>query len=259
MKTAKQKLEILFNEMKRFYAETDFLYADLIQKDASKTYQAQAHKSQVRNLLFKKLVQLSNFDGLPQIFADKDYKELVGYKFSYMGLSLSGTELFRGSRNAGYHANILFDKNYHMGIGDVSNGLYFSTNPQTALSYTREQHSLNLVLKLKAPELKIIDDIELQIKLSNTLNDNFHQDTDIESLLQIKKFFESIEDGTDKNDFANALFDDLSLVAILLGYDAIYDHNFPSFAIFNRGKLCVSQSESERIKTLCGMQPDGMQ
>lgn len=250
--TITEKLEILFNDMTQLYNEAEILCEKNLSDFSDskiKQYKLNYYKTQIKNKLFNKLIKLSNLTEYPQIVTDKDYENLSDFAFSYMGMIFKVNELYRGVRKIDHHKNLLFDADYHTGIGDVSNGIYLSMRYDTALTYTNN-YSKECVLKLKTPNIKVTDDLSLQIALSQILySDNSLSDKN-QDLIEIRTFFENIKDRTAKENFANLLFDDLGLVAILLGYDAIYDHNFPSFALFNRGKICVSETESKRIKNL---------
>jgi len=63
----------------------------------------------------------------------------------------------------------------------------------------------------------------------------------------LKSFIDSIEDEQNQALFQSFFLNNLSFAAIYLGYDAIYNYSYPSFAILNREKICVSQSEYDRI------------
>lgn len=259
--TITEKLEILFNDMTQLYSEAEISCDNLAScfKDPKiKQYKLNFHKMQIKNKLFNKLIKLSNLNEFPQIVPDKDYENLNDFTFSYMGMFFNISELYRGVRKIDHHKNLLFDTDYHTGIGDVSNGIYLSMRYDTALTYTKN-YSNDCVLKLKTPSLKVTDDLSLQIALSQILNENCPLNKANQDLLEIRNFFENIKDKTAKENFINLFFDDLGLVAILLGYDAIYDHNFPSFALFNRGKICVSETESNRIKSLTAQNAHTMQ
>lgn len=248
--TITQKLEILFNEMTKLYgeAETSINNNSILNDSKIDSYKLKTIKNKIKIQLFNKLVKISDLNQFPKIIEDANYDNLNGFMFSYMGVVVCANELYRGVRNINHHANLLFDADYHTGIGDISNGLYSSIRYDTALTYSKN-YNKDYVLKFKTPYLKVIDDLELQIKLSNILNLNHQFGENENKLLEIRTFFEKITNKNDRENFEELLFDDLGILAILLGYDAVYDHNFPSFALFNRGKIYVSESESERIKT----------
>ncbi len=242
MLSTKEKLEILFATMQNYLKEIgetadSFNEAAFLLKNKT-----------LRNELFKTAVYLADFNHLPQIISDEKYQKLPAVNFKYMGFDLKPEELYRGSKIIEHHSNLLCDKNYHLGVGDVCNGLYASLNFQTALSYTRIEPIESLVLKLKIPAARVIDDISLSCDLSRIVEgyEPFN-DEHRETIVNIKNFFEQLPNSAEKNLFSFLLFDDLAIVASLLGYDAIYDHNFPSLAILNREKIVVSQKEFNRI------------
>lgn len=241
--TTKEKLQELFKYMKDAYANVDIGDAFLFS----------FFQKQLRNELFGKLVKLSGYDNLPTIVPDEQYKKMNGFDFNYMSINIRGNEAYCGARDINHHANLLFDETYHFGTGDVSNGLYASINNEIALNYTADLKNTELVLKLKMPDMKIIDDLSISIDLTKIVNGQKATCLSHEKiLLEIKEFFESIEDESERAKFANLFFEDLGLVAILLGYDALYDHHFPAFAMFNRSKIYVSESEYKRIAEKTG-------
>ena len=144
------------------------------------------------------------------------------------------------------------DEVYHHGVGDVCSGLYTSLSSGTALAYTNTTNN-DLVLKLKLSDAKIIDDLSVTLDISavfqgDTCLNTAHQTT----LSEIKNFISSIDDDSHRAEFTFTLLNDLAIIAMFLGYDAMYDHNFPSIAIFNREKICVTENEFERICKLAG-------
>lgn len=240
--TITQKLEQLFQEMLDYLSSCG---------ETSKSFD-ESHKlltdQTLRNLLFKKAILMAEFNNLPTIVSDEKYESLPAIDFRYVGIKFKQKELYRGSKVADHHANLLCDKDYHLGVGDVSNGIYVTPNYDAALAYTRREPLDSLVLKIKLPNANVIDDISISTDLSRVVDGlrAFNSEKQDE-FIQIKKFFENIKNPYDSELFSFMLFDDLGIVATLLKYDALYDHNFPSIAIFNREKIVVSESEYVRI------------
>ena len=201
-----------------------------------------------RTRAFSQMIKSARYTSLPQIVSDEKYKKLAGFYFDYLGLQIKGTELYRGVREIEHHANLLCDEEYHTGIGDVCNGLFAANTYDKAALYKGQDTNLDCVLKFKAPEIKIIDDDTLKIDLSRVFDS---KEPSVEShkqdLKKVKKFISSIKNSEHQDAFFYMLLNDPSLIAILLGYDAVYEHNFPAIAILNRGKIVVSEKEYQRI------------
>jgi hypothetical protein len=142
----------------------------------------------------------------------------------------------------------LCDEEYHTGVGDACNGLFASNMYDKATLYSSKNSKFNCVLRFKAPEMSIIDDATLKIDITRVFEG---QEPSVEShkqvLEEIRDFANNIGDPKYQSAFFYTLLNDPSIIAILLGYDAIYDHNFPAFAILNREKIVVCEKEYERI------------
>ena len=240
--TTTEKLEHLFSTLKRHLQ-----LKGISAKEFDESSYLLSGKS-LRNELFKEMIKISNYTKKPQVVSIEKYRTLPACNFAFLGTQIKSDELYRGSKIIEHHANLLCDEKYHVGVGDISNGLYATTSFNTALDYTRREPMPGLVLKLKIPEAKIIDDITLGVDLSRVLDGWLTTVDEHQPVLEdLANFVAEIQDEDEKKLFANLFFDDLGLVAILLGYDALYDHKFPSFALFNREKICVSTNEYNRI------------
>ena len=202
--------------------------------------------NEFRNELFAFAVKLFDYNNLPQIVSNEKYKQMPAINFRYLNVNVWADELFRGARHILHHANMLCDDNYHMGTGDVCNGLFTTMRYDNALIYANSD-SKN-ILKLKAPELKVVDDLSLSIEMTKIFDErNKDASCNQQVLTEIKDFVFSIEDENKRAEFVYHLINDPAIVAMFLGYDAVYDHNFPAFAILNRSKICVSEREYNRV------------
>ena len=250
--TTAKKLEKLYEIMTALEQELGILPSQNLAPDLQNPNFADYFKHlaerEFRNRVFNQMIQAVSYTDLPQIVSNEKYSKLAGFYFNYLGININGSELYRGVREIDHHANLLFDEEYHKGIGDVCNGLFSSNIYDKAALYGGQDSNNDCVLKFKAPEMKIVDDETLIIDITRVFQ---NQSPSIEShqqiLEEIKKFTFSIKNPEHQSAFFNMLLNDPSLIAILLGYDAVYEHNFPAYAMLNRGKIVVSEKEYERI------------
>ena len=251
--TTTQKLEKLYKIMLSLEAELGVLpslnVSPDIQTPSLDDYYKKLAEQEFRIQAFSQMVEAVGYTDLPQIISDEKYAKLAGFTFDYLGQHIVGKELYRGVREIEHHANLLFDENYHKGVGDICNGLFTSANYDMASLYSSKNSKHECVLKLKAPKMQIIDDITLRADISLIFNG---EEPSVEShkqiLEEIRDFTLSIPDTKYQSAFYYTILNDPSIIAIILGYDAVFDHHFPAYAILNRGKICVSNSECERIK-----------
>lgn len=205
------------------------------------------NKLKLRDELFEYDARMNGYCELPQIVDDKVYAKMPGYKYAFFKDETIGGELFRGTSSADFHANLLCDKEYHLGRGDMSNGIFVAIVLEKAKTYAGSEENHGLVLRLKAPDMKIAGYTSLLVNLTKMLKGE-------ESAKQAfgEKFdtFQTFLKTTDKNDlekFIGLMHEDMGIFAMFLGYDAIYNETYPEMAILNRSKITVSQSEYERI------------
>ena len=251
--TTTQKLNKLYEIMLSLEAELGVLpslnIAPNLQNPNLSDYYQKLAEQEFRNQAFSQMVEAVGYTDLPQVVSNEKYAKLAGFTFDYLGKHIVGKELYRGCREIQHHANLLFDEHYHKGVGDACNGLFAADNYSKADLYSSKNSKHDCVLKFKAPELKIIDDFTLKIDISRIFNG---EEPSVEShrqiLEEIKNFTLAIPDQKYQSGFFYTLLNDPSIIAMILGYDAVYDNNFPAFAILNRGKICVSNAECERIK-----------
>lgn len=251
--TTAQKLEKLYEIMTSLEIELGVLPSINVFPDTQNPtlddYYKKLAEQEFRIQAFAQMVEAVGYTDLPQIVSNEKYAKLDGFHFDYIGHHIKGKELYRGVREIEHHANLLFDEHYHKGVGDACNGLFASDIYDKANLYSSKNSKHDCVLKFKAPDLKIIDDFTLKIEISKIFNG---EEPSVEShkqiLEEIKNFTLAIPEPKHQTAFFYTLLNDPSITAILLGYDAVYDNNFPAFAILNRGKICVSNAECERIR-----------
>ena len=249
MKNVKQNLELLYDYVMKLEEKYKFLPTFEFRTQEI-SYEDKQLEDSIKKDVLAKTISLFEYDKLPKIVSDDIYEKMNSINFKNQGVKVFNSELFRGVRNINHHANTLFDKKYHIGLGDVCNGLYATQNFQTAFVYTNCT-SEDLVLCMKIPDMRIIDNLTLVCDVQNAFSNNKPTtDENVAILNEIVDFVNLIEDPIKRSKFLYAFLSDLSIVAIFLGYDAVFDTNFPSYAIFNRGKICVSKSQSDKIKRL---------
>lgn len=250
--TTAKKLEKLYQIMLSLEQELGVLpslnVSPTIQTPSLSDYFKKLAEQEFKIQAFSQMVKFVGYTDLPEIVSDEKYSKLAGYNFDYLGMSFKGTELYRGVREIAHHANLLCDEEYHTGVGDACNGLFASNMYDKANLYSSRNSKFDCVLKFKAPELKIIDDDTLKVDITRVFEGQEPSTHSHKQILEeVKNFTLSINDPNYQSAFFYTLLNDPSIIAILLGYDAIYDHNFPAFAILNRGKIVVSEKEYERI------------
>ena len=250
--TTTQKLEKLLEIMKNLEMELGVLPSLNVTPDIHNPniteYFTKLAEQEFRIQTFAQMVKFVGYNNLPQIVSNEKYSKLYGYHFNYLGMHFKGNELYRGVRDINHHANLLCDEEYHTGAGDACNGLFSSESYEKATLYSSRNSKYNCVLRFKAPEMSIIDDATLKVDISRVFDG---KEPSVEShkqiLEEIKRFALAINDEKYQSAFFYTLLNDPSIIAMLLGYDAIYDHHFPAFAILNREKIVVCEKEYERI------------
>ncbi len=253
----KQFCEIL-KDLQKQYGELPTFENNSMNRNSTIDYSKRNMEGQIRTELFNRAIKLFGYNSFPQIFSDASYKKLENVTFDYLGAKIKPTEVYRGVRNINHHANLLFDETYHAGIGDACNGLFTAINIDVAKQYIGGHENQTNILTFKLPNIKVIDDLSLAIATSRIFEKNAPPTKDA-SILEMSEFVSTLSDG-DADKLYYSFINDPSLLAMFLGYDAVYDHHFPAFALLNRGKICVSESEANRIakasnRTFETMQP----
>lgn len=249
--TTAQKLKKLYEIMtslEQALGVLPSLNTELTQKPSLEQYFKKMAEREFGIQAFTQILKAVGYTAFPEIVSDEKYSKLSGFTFDYLGVHVQGSELFRGVRDIDHHANFLCDEEYHTGVGDACNGIFASSTYDKADLYSDKSSNRDCVLKFKTPEMKIIDDDTLKIDLTRIFDGH---EPSVEShkqiLEELKTFTLSIKNKNHQEAFFSMLLNDPSILAMILGYDAVYDHNFPAFAILNRGKVVVSEKEYERI------------
>lgn len=192
---------------------------------------------------FKFCLHLFEFDKPLKIINNKSYNKLSGLTYGDKK-PIEIKELFRGARNISHHLNLIKDNNYHPGIGDYFYGLYTATSFETAKRYA-ENNDEN-VLHLKTQNMTVADNLFFDIILSNLDKDLSCMNVPENKIECFQEFVSTLSEQ-DKIKFFKLLYDNISIFAMYLGVDCIFDQNFPSFVLLNRGKIVISQKEADRI------------
>ena len=192
---------------------------------------------------FKEIVDLFGFNGMPKILSDEKYK-----KNTY-------PEVYRGVIDFDHTAELLCSKTYNHGTGYI-NGIFASEFKDAAEFYTvpiekNEENDPNKVLSLKVDSDNGIYASDLHM-IANNLSRGVlgFVDDDIKQKVGLLFYFgNSIADNKLRNRFFMTLENDISKLAVILGYDYIRDtKDFLNYTIIlNRAKISVSQSEFNKF------------
>ena len=226
--------KVLWNKLSR--VEGDYEHIQIGSNDADE--------------IFKYMVSLSGFNGLPSVVSDKKFN------------TIKSPVIYRGVDKMAYAQNLLTENNYHHGKG-YANGIFTTNKKNIALSYTRDINWIEIylnklnqtkpvnpdnIISLKVEKASKIPYQLLEIFAKEIMHGDFNNienETKIK-LLNFVNFVYSIENNEECLRFLNIFLQDLSKLAIYLGYDCISEPN--GVIILNRGKIAVSQSEFDRIK-----------
>lgn len=200
------------------------------------------------DIIFQYISDLYGYAGFPQIVPNKKYK------------SLKVPSLFRSADNFDHLANTLVDFNRHYGWGRISSGLYSSPNKKHALFF--HSHVINgknrfvrnrkRYMEFKLDSQNVIPSKKLQKILEEFSYKLLQTDEKLNAkLIELKIFLRLIANDPviDGDLFMKILTDDLSKIAIILGFDAIVLENsmIKSVAVLNREKMVLSEHEYKRI------------
>ncbi len=246
----------------------------------NKNFTAYEYNKFVSKAVFDYLLELFDYKNNPKLLTEKDYE------------SLSQKELFHGFRKSEHGLEFLVSDNYHTGEG-FTGGLFLTNLKEEASNYTENyktnQKDEEKILSAKILSNNIVDYYDLK-KLRTLLNSNNNELNQIklsdklaERLLKIKKLHELLPQNINKDKFVEfyifmenlktddfgyaflqLFMDNLSSLAIVLGYDAIvYEKNENGFVgsqqgdyyiLLNREKLAVSESELKKFKEASAVQ-----
>ena len=209
-----------------------------------KEYQGnKINSTELEYKLFGFMIYCYGCNKKPQIIKDDDFDKEFGF------------EEFRGMKKIEYHANLLDDFHYRYGKGNEMNGIFVTPVPYLASQYVIKDHFEN-ILKLKiAGKIATMDFFKGLIE-DNLTNKDVptridREETRYQRFNDLVDFLKSIS-KEDRQDFVSMLRRDVSKLAIVMGYDAVYDPEYPCFAIVNRNAIKVSEYEYSRIMNASG-------
>ena len=105
------------------------------------------------DLLFDYMIHLFDYDKLPKILKNRDYK----FKRC--------TEYYRGVSEQKYHLNFLRDYSYHTGRGVYGSGKYVTDDETEAIRYAKLKKQNILRLKFSGKLIPITSDIPMIISI----------------------------------------------------------------------------------------------
>ena len=189
----------------------------------------------INRAMFGYFVDFTQNNGFPKVISDKEYKHL------------DRKELYHGFSKYNHGLKLLSHWKYHYGTGFI-NGIFFTENPEMAYEYTiaitgNDQgiRDRNRVLKIKLDSNKGIE--YSTIKYYSDMAKNFEatesDDKDIQSIYEIQKFVDGIEDMTSAEEYLNTIIKP-STLAVLLGYE--YINALDNIVVLSRQSLCVSET-----------------
>ncbi len=236
-----------------------YLYNKNSELDLDTALQRRVWKN--RREAFPYVVDLFGFNEFPKVVSDEDFKKL------------NTPKLYRGSKDVEHIANMLCDFEYHHGTG-INDGLYVSNDSENALIYTsNELKAINsdrmIMLKLdpSAKICKLSDIIAVSrhllgyiigvgknvLKKENVMPlvmEKFASYNNLQELMEkaeaLFDFVSNIKSNQEREIFIYSLKDEHSKLSIYFGFDAMQVTS-KNFAVFNRGKFVVPQSEFNRF------------
>lgn len=191
------------------------------------------NKYYVSYLLYTFIRDLYEKNKFPQVIDDKEYEKINAEK------------LYHGFEEFDYAANFLCDYNFHQGHWMYGNGFYFDSDYDVALYYASSNSELVMEIKILSDNAIKKEELECLVKFIK--NDKFNIDiintnkikNNKEVLLKIKEI------AKDDETFLNLITEDLSKLAIMLGYDYVEDFDQP--IVLNRNIVAVKKSDYERF------------
>lgn len=241
IKTNYEKLNLMLEQMKILEAKYDIDLSNSFNQFSRQYYFGDVLK--FKKDYFKFTLNLFEFNKPVQIVSNKKYEKMKGVCVGNNN-HVEIRELYRGARDISHHHNLIFDDDYHPGVGDYFFGLFTANNFSTAETYANRKKEN--VLKLKTQDLIVADNMFFDIILSNLDKDLSNFPVSKEKIDDFIKFMGN-QSEEDRSKFLSMLYDNISLFAVYLGFDCIFDQSFPSYVILNRGKIAISQKEADRI------------
>ena len=179
---------------------------------------------------------------LPQILDDLTYEDL------------DTTEIYRGEQKARYARNLVQDEDYHAGGGSFGSGIYTSKTFSYANIYSQyyDKESTGICVKYKLMPNTLMISIDLLKRLQQLIPlyvNGYTSKIENVDIINKEKFYALLNFLKQKGDkdFTECFIKEISnALAIYLGYD-VRCGTSDEFVIFNRSKLCLSQSEYDYI------------
>lgn len=199
----------------------------------------------------------------------QNFFRIVGKEFGYfdlpkkVGLSdvVNKKIFYRGVREKVYLKELLVSKyndDFFIGSGWIGDGFYSSAKRGRSSMYSSDESN---ILRFYLRNCKFIESEELNqigryfsinsssTNVSNEVRENFNERLNEHKNLKILMDF--LEKEKYKNKFMNALSNDHSALAVLLGYDVIVSKLFnycsDDYLILNRSKIVATDKEFRRI------------
>ncbi|MBQ8424863.1 MAG: hypothetical protein IJX17_02440 [Clostridia bacterium] len=216
-------------------------------------------KNKIRNEIFNLMIEMFDYDKLPNILSDEDYFNLKPYNIDFETELPSG-ELWTASKDFFHNYNLVASRKYYKGIYKFSNGIYSTPEKENAIKYAdyvkknslyfeqdinlknEEFSKLDYTIAFKIPNAKVIKDTDLLYIITSIFYDNKVVNKDNAKEKQLLKYVSNLYNDDLKFKLAFLFENDLAKMAILLGYDAVYitkDYEF-YFQVLNRSKVCIS-------------------
>lgn len=196
--------------------------------------------------MFEEMVKMYKYNARPRIVKDEIYDSLLK------------NNLYRAAMSSLYHKRFIFDDEYHVGKGNICNGIMTTEDNIHKNFYAKlfgADDTNENVMKFKICNTNGIDYVYLKEMLKNQdswINTFNPPQKDIKKFALLKQFLNSINDEELRKKFAK-IFNELNNLAVYLGYDYIVKRNTNDGdlkIILNRGIVVVGESEANRVKNL---------
>ena len=219
-KSEPSKLELVydyFNYYQEFYYDKDNMISV---KDEW------GNRREPKIELYAFVSSLYGYNGFPKILKDNDFEHVKKQL------------LYHGTDKHEFAANYLWDPVFHMGYGNYGSGMYFSSDFNDARSFVGGMYKDETrIITSKLNTDKVIKHTALdksQLYLEGTIQiDDVHdlQPDMIERLSTLKVFLDdkAEEDNMGAVGFRFLLADNPSILATLLGAEAVINDNRPEF------------------------------
>lgn len=247
--TDREKLQLLYEQFL-------ILNHKVISMNFEYTYEASNY---IKNTLATYMFKLFGYTGLPQVVSDEDYKKL------------NARELFRGTEEIDYHADLLCNAEYYQSYWHNGIGIFSTSKKEWASDFFTNKKGSDYVLKFKyiGETLDRTNEKMTNFNYFMALKyGNYESIKDKNIIKKCKAFREFINDKCSdvpniegisreyakqrgKQDFAELIIVDDTFMPVYLGFDCFdFDLNRykrAEIVIQNRGKIVISLSEYNRI------------